>query len=220
MEQTTQPTFLEQLGLQNLSQEAIGAIVVAALIVLLVGFLLGRMGRGQKSETEKDAQQELQAYKESVSQHFGKTADLIDNLTQSYKDVFDHLGDSAKDLLTEEQVKKHLAARATKAVTLSYLDNDDKTASAVEADAETADAEVSADTPSDAEKTEKVEENSADNTADEATKADSDTDDKAGDSTDEASQEKPAPKSNEEKSADILNEVAEKISKINEAPKK
>ncbi len=56
-----------------------------------------------------------------MSQHFAQTADLIDDLTQSYKAVFEHLGSSARNLLTEEEVKHHLQSRASKAVTLTYL---------------------------------------------------------------------------------------------------
>ncbi len=104
----------------SLPQEAVIMLIVAA-VALLIGFLIGRLSNSNSSDKAvQAANKELEDYKQSVSEHFGKTADLIDNLTQSYKEVFDHLGASAKTLLTEEQVQKHLASRAAHAVTLTY----------------------------------------------------------------------------------------------------
>lgn len=106
-----------------MSQENIIIVVAVAIVALIIGLLIGKsLGKNDAaSEANAQAQKELESYKEAVSEHFGKTADLVDNLTQSYKEVFEHLGSSAKDLLSEEQVKQHLAARAEKAVTLTYL---------------------------------------------------------------------------------------------------
>lgn len=108
-----------------MSQEMVITLSIVALISLVVGFFIGRniggsAGHGD-SKALAEAKKELADYKQSVSEHFGKTADLVDNLTQSYKDVFDHLGGSAKSLLSEEQVKHHLSSRAAKAVTLTYI---------------------------------------------------------------------------------------------------
>lgn len=108
-----------------MSQEMIITLSIVALIALVVGFFIGRnIGGSADSNTQQavaDKQKELDEYKAQVSEHFGKTADLVDNLTQSYKDVFDHLGSSAKGLLSEAQVKQHLSSRAAKAVTLTYV---------------------------------------------------------------------------------------------------
>lgn len=113
-----------------MSQEILITLVIVSLIALVVGFFIGRNIGGSSSDSQalKEAQQALQVseqalaeYQSNVSEHFGKTADLVDNLTQSYKDVFEHLGGSAKSLLSEEQVKQHLSSRAAKAVTLTYL---------------------------------------------------------------------------------------------------
>lgn len=113
---------------ENLSQDMLVTLIIVALIAFFIGFFIARSMRGNSSSdsTMSDAQKELENYKIAVNEHFGKTADLVDNLTQSYKDVFEHLGESAKSLLTEEQLKKHLDTRADKAVTLTYVtDKDD-----------------------------------------------------------------------------------------------
>ena len=44
---------------------------------------------------------QYQLQQQDVENHFARTADLIDNLTNSYKEVFDHLSESAEHLLTE-----------------------------------------------------------------------------------------------------------------------
>ncbi len=101
-------------------------LVIVAVVLFIIGFLIGKTfgNSSQLKETHqkvKAAEKELADYKASVSQHFGQTADLIDNLTRSYKAVFEHLGSSARELLTEEELKHHLQSRANKAVTLTYL---------------------------------------------------------------------------------------------------
>lgn len=109
--------------MENLSQETIVVIAITSLVAFVVGFFIGRAKKGDDSNTQNAVsamQKQLDDYKQEVSEHFGKTADLVDNLTQSYKDVFDHLGSSAKTLLTEDQVNKHIASRADKAITLTY----------------------------------------------------------------------------------------------------
>ncbi|PID75971.1 MAG: hypothetical protein CSB23_00845 [Deltaproteobacteria bacterium] len=110
-----------------MSQEKLLIILlIVAVVVFVIGFLIGKaFGNSSRlKETHRKfeaAEKELADYKASVSQHFGQTADLIDNLTRSYKAVFEHLGSSARELLTEEELKHHLQSRANKAVTLTYL---------------------------------------------------------------------------------------------------
>lgn len=121
------------MNTQNLSEDMIITLIVVGLIALMVGFFIGRVFSGRNNAANKQteaalkeaeaAQKALADYKETVSTHFGKTADLVDNLTQSYKDVYEHLGNSAKSLLTDAQMQQHLASRASSAVTLSYIDN-------------------------------------------------------------------------------------------------
>ncbi|PIE45483.1 MAG: hypothetical protein CSA45_02675 [Gammaproteobacteria bacterium] len=146
-----------------MSQENIMIVVLAAVVAFLVGLLVGRMMGSKHSKRLSKTQKELQDYKEAVSEHFGKTADLIDNLTASYKDVFDHLGSSAKQLLTEEQVKQHLASRSDKAITLTYEteaeenDKDDKKQSAAKVNNDDTDAETANAKAVETETTDKVE---------------------------------------------------------------
>ena len=46
----------------------------------------------------KEAENQLVSYREEVTQHFTETSRLVNNLTQSYRDVHEHLANSAMKL--------------------------------------------------------------------------------------------------------------------------
>jgi uncharacterized membrane-anchored protein YhcB (DUF1043 family) len=83
--------------------ENIWLISVAALVVgALIGYLMGRSGGGNNqaeiAAQLEDTQQELENYKTEVNEHFEKTAALVNNLTNSYKEVHEHLARGAQGL--------------------------------------------------------------------------------------------------------------------------
>ncbi len=95
----------------------------AVLLGLVIGALIMYFASGKNSNSAKTAELEkkLKIYQEDVVQHFEKTADLVDDLTESYKKVFDHLGSSAKELMTDEQLQLQMEKRQGKKVTLEFL---------------------------------------------------------------------------------------------------
>lgn len=100
--------------------------LMAGGLGLLLGMLLMYLFQ-RKSTTSPDVktiQKQLDSYQNQVENHFAKTADLIDNLTDSYQQVFEHLSESAEDLLSEEQIKNQLAGRKSREVTIKYLKGD------------------------------------------------------------------------------------------------
>ncbi len=90
-----------------------------AIGVLIMYFLSGKGSSSAKSVAQ--VEEKLTKYQEDVVSHFEQTADLVDELTQSYKKVFDHLGQSARELLTEEQVKEQIEKRKDRKITLGFL---------------------------------------------------------------------------------------------------
>lgn len=82
----------------------IGIVTLAA--GALIGYLLGRSGEnsGQQKLVDQlnEAQQELSEYKEQVNGHFEKTADLVNNLTESYREVHQHLAQGSESLCKGE----------------------------------------------------------------------------------------------------------------------
>ena len=51
-------------------------------------------------------------YRESVSDHFGMTAELVQHMTESYRDVYQHLASGAQDLCSGEVASKLLPAES------------------------------------------------------------------------------------------------------------
>ncbi len=74
-----------------------------------------------------EVENKLNAYQEDVSNHFEETADLIDDLTQSYKKVFDHMSKSAKQLMSDEQIQLQIEKRKGNKVTLAFLNEEEET---------------------------------------------------------------------------------------------
>ncbi|MGH1485674.1 MAG: YhcB family protein [Cellvibrionaceae bacterium] len=82
------------------------AIVGAA--ALLVGCILGSLlsrtlsPQQQKARTLEtklqEAEQQLKEYQQEVTDHFAETSKLVNNLTQSYRDVHEHLASDALKL--------------------------------------------------------------------------------------------------------------------------
>ncbi|RTE65934.1 DUF1043 family protein [Amphritea opalescens] len=76
--------------------------IVALLAGALIGYLMGRSGdtSSQKKLTNElnEAQRDLSDYKEKINGHFEKTAELVNNLTESYKQVHQHLAQGSETL--------------------------------------------------------------------------------------------------------------------------
>lgn len=80
--------------------------VAAALVGIGLGIGLARAfnQESQRSrELEKqlqEANKDLKLYQQEVSEHYVKTAKLVDDLTESYRDVHNHLAEGAATLLS------------------------------------------------------------------------------------------------------------------------
>ena len=84
--------------------------VVALAIGGLIGFLLGRSGSdaGERQTLQRqldETRDELGSYKQEVSEHFEKTAELVNQMTQSYREVHRHLAQGAQTLAASENAR-------------------------------------------------------------------------------------------------------------------
>jgi len=96
----------------------------ALLLGLVIGALIMYFATGSNKDSEQTIaklEKELENYQQDVVDHFEQTADLVDGMTKSYKKVFDHLGKSARKLMSEEQIQQQLESRRGNKVTLEYL---------------------------------------------------------------------------------------------------
>jgi uncharacterized membrane-anchored protein YhcB (DUF1043 family) len=79
----------------------IGVAAAALVFGCLVGIFLTRTLSSQEQKARdlesklKYSEDKLTQYQQEVTQHFAQTANLVNNLTQSYKDVHDHLASDA-----------------------------------------------------------------------------------------------------------------------------
>ncbi|NVK44135.1 MAG: YhcB family protein [Oceanospirillaceae bacterium] len=91
-----------------MEQTSIWIIGVVALAVGgLIGYLLGRSGsdaseRDALNRQLDEAREELGQYKRDVTEHFEKTAELVNQLTGAYRDVHQHLAQGAQSLGASE----------------------------------------------------------------------------------------------------------------------
>lgn len=91
--------------------------IVCLAIGLVAGLLIAKRINGSSparlSELETRVQ-ELQRhhaqYRENVSEHFNTTAELVQQMTESYRDVYQHLAGGAQELCTEDVASKLLPA--------------------------------------------------------------------------------------------------------------
>lgn len=93
---------------------------VIGVLCLAIGaaagyFLAGRVNASPTRISELEQQlQDLQRsharYKEEVSEHFSTTADLVQQMTDSYRDVYQHLASGAQDLCSGEVANRLLPA--------------------------------------------------------------------------------------------------------------
>ena len=90
-------------------------LILASMLAvgMLIGFFIGR-SKGDTSaprvqeleETLTKANEEMQSYRTQVTQHFEKTANLFNQLTSDYRDVYEHLASSSEQLCGGDQTVK------------------------------------------------------------------------------------------------------------------
>ncbi len=114
---------------------------VLALIALLLGLFLGVIGtqlferRKTGGRTVDDVQSELDDYKEEVGKHFATTSELFRDMTEKYRDVYNHLAtgsqalceDSMEHARLEFTQNRSVEARDDVAETRSESDEVDET---------------------------------------------------------------------------------------------
>jgi hypothetical protein len=89
----------------------LSTLIITALACTALGAIISTLVMRNSSQQQNNrelqehlqqAEGNLQCYQQEVSDHFTKTAELINNLTQDYKDVHEHLANSALKLSNTE----------------------------------------------------------------------------------------------------------------------
>lgn len=82
-----------------------GAFILGGAVGLGIGYFVLAPGRKRAARLEKeleDRQREHTEYREQVTGSYVKTAELLNAMTQSYRQVHEHLASSARDLCGEQ----------------------------------------------------------------------------------------------------------------------
>ncbi|OQX36461.1 MAG: hypothetical protein B0D91_09020 [Oceanospirillales bacterium LUC14_002_19_P2] len=111
------------------------AFFTGLLMGMVINHLLGgsRTGSSQLRKQLDKAEAELNEYKEKVADHFSTTAHLVNRMTESYRDVHEHMAASANELCTDELTRQRLNDALLSSNTLLSGNSDEKASQAVEA---------------------------------------------------------------------------------------
>lgn len=88
-------------------------IGIGLILGLLAGIFIGRLEGFSKKERDdlksqlEQAREELTSHKQQVADHFIKTSTLVNNMTESYRAVYDHLAQGASTLCGD-QISRHM----------------------------------------------------------------------------------------------------------------
>ncbi|MCW8885769.1 MAG: DUF1043 family protein [Motiliproteus sp.] len=79
----------------------------------IIGLIIGRASSSpeQRQQLQKNldsTKRELDSYKDEVTEHFTRTAELVNNLTESYREVHQHLAKSADTLCDGNELSHRL----------------------------------------------------------------------------------------------------------------
>lgn len=112
---------LDPLWLMGIGVFIAGAVVGAILYRLIAP--AAKNATKLQSELAA-AEQEMKDYKTQVTDHFNKTSNLVNELTQDYVKVYQHLADGAQSLGDPEKASDMLAQRQNKPLVAFAVEDD------------------------------------------------------------------------------------------------
>ncbi|MDD7805045.1 MAG: DUF1043 family protein [Endozoicomonas sp. (ex Botrylloides leachii)] len=83
-----------------------GALCGAVLYHIFMG---SKYHNSKLAEQLDELQHEFVSYKEKVADHFTSTAQLANKMTEAYKDVHEHMANSADTLCQDEHIKNQMS---------------------------------------------------------------------------------------------------------------
>jgi len=98
---------------------SLGTVILFAILSLAIGIVVGVLafrrfgGQSELAQKLQEAEQQFKDYQADVTEHFEETSRRVNNLTRSYKDVYEYLSSSAMKL-TNPQMSKSLFQDARK----------------------------------------------------------------------------------------------------------
>lgn len=89
--------------------------ILLTLVALGIGFFLGKWFAPDEKKVKAleasmaEKEQQHDAYREQVAGHFADTAKKFNNMTDQYRDLYDHLSDGAQSLCERRSIPRELS---------------------------------------------------------------------------------------------------------------
>jgi len=87
----------------------IGGGVAILLIGLGLGFWAAQLRSGKQVAKAADVQQQFDDYRESVTAHFGRTAEHFQTISQEYRELYEHMASGADALIDPQAIDEKLS---------------------------------------------------------------------------------------------------------------
>jgi len=98
-----------------------GIIGLVAGLAVGAGAVWLLVARRAQSPSVTELKAENERFREEVNAHFVQSAALINQLTDSYKAVFDHLSDGAERLVDKDTVRERMPQVSGREVRLKHI---------------------------------------------------------------------------------------------------
>ena len=79
------------------------------LIGLGLGFWLAQLRNGSEGAKAADVQKQFDDYRESVTEHFGRTAEHFQTIGEQYRELYEHMASGADTLLDPQAIDDKLS---------------------------------------------------------------------------------------------------------------
>jgi uncharacterized membrane-anchored protein YhcB (DUF1043 family) len=88
-------------------------IIAGGLAILLIGLGLGfwaaQLRSGKQVAKAADVQRQFDDYRESVTAHFGRTAEHFQTISQQYRELYEHMASGAVTLIDPQAIDEKLS---------------------------------------------------------------------------------------------------------------
>lgn len=97
--------------------------LIGLVVGLIIGGLVTRFGSKQVRDQHalqyelNKTKAELNEYKQELNDHFTRSAELMENLTQNYRELYQHMTHSSHQLLPEQRGEQNPFTEARKELT-------------------------------------------------------------------------------------------------------
>ena len=92
--------------------ETVYLIVGGAALLLIgvgLGFLVAQLRSGKQVAKAANVQKQFDDYRQSVTEHFGRTAEHFQSIGEQYRELYEHMASGADTLLDPQTIDEKLS---------------------------------------------------------------------------------------------------------------